>query len=319
MLAEPEPLHQLVGDVVIFGEELSGDVEGDRIRAVLGDCPGEFAGDKVERLVPSGVHAADFRIKQSAIQSHRLAKCGTLGAELAEIGGMVGVPADGNSSIRGNLGQHAATHPAIGAGGPHLGCLLFHDCDYSAASSISPRPSAMRPASILTEMVSNQIMMLLRGFGELGHGHWLEFMLVLAGHAFRPRIDLRELLAEDEALEIASAPVEIVEHLPLDLGHADALGPFVDALEIARLLAVHLRQRDDHLERFVLGLHAPQDLRAIDVETGSTSEVDLVSGIHADHADILAGGFRAVARAAGHSHLDLRNRQTHPFDTVQTA
>ena len=35
-----EALRELVGDVVILGEELSGQVEGDRIRAVLlGDFP----------------------------------------------------------------------------------------------------------------------------------------------------------------------------------------------------------------------------------------------------------------------------------------
>src|SRR5688572_16988614 len=126
--------------------------------------------------------------------------------------------------------------------------------------------------------MSNQIMVLLRGIGKLGNSHWLELVLVLAGHAFRPRIDLCELLAEDEALEIALAAVRIVENLPLDLDHADAFGPFVDPLEIARLLAVHLHQRDDHLERFVLGLHKAENFSTLDVEAGSAREVDLVSG-----------------------------------------
>ena len=34
--AADEAFHQLVGDVVVFGQQLAGDVEGDRIRAVLG-------------------------------------------------------------------------------------------------------------------------------------------------------------------------------------------------------------------------------------------------------------------------------------------
>src|SRR5688572_1725411 len=88
--------------------------------------------------------------------------------------------------------------------------------------------------------MSNQVMVLLRRFGELGCGHRLELMLVLAGHAFRPRIDLCELLAEDEAFEVTLAPLEIVEDLTFDFSYADALGPFVDPLEITRLLAVHL-------------------------------------------------------------------------------
>ncbi|MNR53681.1 hypothetical protein D3C85_1737320 [compost metagenome] len=32
-----EALHQLVGDVVIFGQQLTGDVEGNRVRPMLGD------------------------------------------------------------------------------------------------------------------------------------------------------------------------------------------------------------------------------------------------------------------------------------------
>ena len=32
-----EALHQLVGDVIVLGQQLAGDVEGDRVRAVLGD------------------------------------------------------------------------------------------------------------------------------------------------------------------------------------------------------------------------------------------------------------------------------------------
>ena len=47
-----ETLHQLVGDVIVFGEQLPGDVEGDRVRTVLCDGPGESGGDEVERLVP---------------------------------------------------------------------------------------------------------------------------------------------------------------------------------------------------------------------------------------------------------------------------
>src|SRR5688500_14704714 len=78
--------------------------------------------------------------------------------------------------------------------------------------------------------IANQVMMLLRGFGELGCGHWLELVFVLAGHALRPRINLGEFLAENEAVEEGLAPVRVVENLALDLGHADALRPFVDAL-----------------------------------------------------------------------------------------
>src|SRR4051812_5202150 len=55
-------LHQLVGDVVILGQELAGDIERDRIRPVLGDCAGEDAGHQIERLVPARADATDFGV-----------------------------------------------------------------------------------------------------------------------------------------------------------------------------------------------------------------------------------------------------------------
>ena len=47
-----EALHQLVGDVVVLGEQLARDVEGDRVWAVRADRLVELAGDEVERRVP---------------------------------------------------------------------------------------------------------------------------------------------------------------------------------------------------------------------------------------------------------------------------
>src|SRR3569833_321534 len=38
-------LHQLVGDVVVLGEKLSGDVKGNRIRTMLGDDSGKALAD----------------------------------------------------------------------------------------------------------------------------------------------------------------------------------------------------------------------------------------------------------------------------------
>ena len=64
-----EALHQLVGDVVVLGQELAGDVEGDRVRPVLGDrCARNVAGDQVERLVPARAPAADLGMEQPAVE-----------------------------------------------------------------------------------------------------------------------------------------------------------------------------------------------------------------------------------------------------------
>ncbi len=46
-------LHQLVGDVIILGQELAGDVERDRVRPVLVDRAGKDAGDQVDAPRPN--------------------------------------------------------------------------------------------------------------------------------------------------------------------------------------------------------------------------------------------------------------------------
>src|SRR4029453_12607802 len=96
----------------------------------------------------------------------------------------------------------------------------------------------------------------------------------------------------------------------------DALRPFVDAFEIAGLLAVHLRQRHDMLQRLVLGLHEAENLGALDVEARSTGEMDLETAVDADHADVLAGRFGAIARAARDGHLQLGRRPRPPHELL---
>ncbi len=60
--AADEALHQLVGDVVILGQQLPGDVERDRVRSVLRDrCRAKPPRDDVERLVPARAPAARSR------------------------------------------------------------------------------------------------------------------------------------------------------------------------------------------------------------------------------------------------------------------
>ena len=48
-----EALHQLVGDIIVLGEELAGDIERDRIRPVRVADAGELVGDEIEHLDPS--------------------------------------------------------------------------------------------------------------------------------------------------------------------------------------------------------------------------------------------------------------------------
>ena len=56
MLADAdEALHQLVGDVIVLGQELAGDIEGDRVRPVLARWSAKRRGDEIERRRPSSL------------------------------------------------------------------------------------------------------------------------------------------------------------------------------------------------------------------------------------------------------------------------
>ena len=116
-----EALHQLVGDVVVLGQQLARDVEGDRVRAMLGDGLARTSPRRGRAPRPSSTRAPSiFGCKQPAVEAERLAERRALGAEPAEIGRMVGVAARRTLCRRRRLRQHAAADPAIGAGGPDL-------------------------------------------------------------------------------------------------------------------------------------------------------------------------------------------------------
>jgi len=85
------------------------------------------------------------------------------------------------------------------------------------------------------------------------------------------------LLREDEAHVVGGALVEVVEDLAANFVHPDAFRPFIDAFEVAALLAIHLHECHDDFERLVLGLDQAEHLGALDVETGGAREVDLVA------------------------------------------
>ena len=116
-----EALHQLVGDVVILGEELARTVEGDRFRPVFGNGFGKARGDEIERLVPAGAAPVDFGMKQPVVEAQRLAQRRTLRAEAAVIGRMPLVPLDRDGAVLLRRRHHTAADAAIGAGGPGRG------------------------------------------------------------------------------------------------------------------------------------------------------------------------------------------------------
>jgi hypothetical protein len=74
-----EALHQLVGHVIILGEELAREIEGDRVRPVLRDDVPQTSRDAVESAVPTdagkrAVSLPQHRMQQSSFGAKRLAE-----------------------------------------------------------------------------------------------------------------------------------------------------------------------------------------------------------------------------------------------------
>src|SRR4051812_24877179 len=58
-------------------------------------------------------------MQHALVEPQRLAERRALGADAAEIGGMVRIAGDDGAAVAVRLRQHAATHAAIWAGGAH--------------------------------------------------------------------------------------------------------------------------------------------------------------------------------------------------------
>ena len=107
--------HQLVGGVVVLGEELAGHIERDAVGAMRGDGRAEPVGDAVERGVPRHGAAVQQRHGQAFGIIQRTRQRGALGTQPAPIGRMRGVA--GDVGVRSN--DQAAADAAIRAGRVH--------------------------------------------------------------------------------------------------------------------------------------------------------------------------------------------------------
>ena len=99
-----EALHQLVGDVIVLGQQLAGEIERDRVGPVALDDAAKAVGDAVERDRPvdarkRAVDLPQHRMQQAVVERQRLAERRALGAEPAEIGGMVGIAGDRRAAV----------------------------------------------------------------------------------------------------------------------------------------------------------------------------------------------------------------------------
>ena len=114
-----EALHQLVGDVVILGEELARKIEADRARPVLGGDAREVVRDATERVVPGGAPALDHRVQKPSFEPDRLAERCALRAEATEIRRMIGIALDVEPAEPIRPRQHSAADAAISTGRAH--------------------------------------------------------------------------------------------------------------------------------------------------------------------------------------------------------
>ena len=111
-------LHQLVGDVVVLRQQLTGNIQRHGIRPVLVDAGAQR--DRPRRTVryPSLTLAPSTSGYSSRpCVTQRGSQRRALGAESTEVGGMVGIAAHCDAAVGGALREHAAAHPAVGACG----------------------------------------------------------------------------------------------------------------------------------------------------------------------------------------------------------
>src|SRR5260221_5954881 len=91
--------YRLVGDVMVFGEQVAGEVESDRSRSVPREDALKAGGDPIERHMPihtpkPSVPLPQHGIEQTFGKGECLAERRALRADAPEIGGMIGIAGD---------------------------------------------------------------------------------------------------------------------------------------------------------------------------------------------------------------------------------
>ena len=130
-------LHQLVGDVVILGEQLAGGVDRHRLRTVLLDNGAQARGCALQRAFQRYRLAVDPRPQQPTAGVQGIAQRGAFDAQASEVGRMADVAGDGAVDAYAD----AAADAAVGTGALHE----------ASAIRLSGRfATQMRPASSFT-------------------------------------------------------------------------------------------------------------------------------------------------------------------------
>ena len=111
--AADEAFHQLVGDIVVLGQALAGDIEGHAVRPVQRDGLAEARGDQAQRVVQRRGLAGDRRCREPGGVVKGRAEGRAFGTKPAAVRGVGGVGRDGAAGPS----DHAAANTAIGACG----------------------------------------------------------------------------------------------------------------------------------------------------------------------------------------------------------
>src|SRR6266568_7321228 len=150
------------------------------------------------------------------------------------------------------------------------------------------------------------------GIASIHLGQDTVFVRGRAGSALCPRVDLHELLREEETLVERASPVVVVDDAAPHVIDADPHHPRRGALEVARLLAVELQDRADMLEHLGLGREPHQVVGDADLDTAIAAHHDFVAGLDANDANILDRRLGAITRTARHRQLDFVRRPRAP-------
>ena len=75
-----ETLHQLVGNVIVFCQQLAGNIKGNRVRSMLRNGLAEFLRNEIKCLVPRCAFTRNFGKQQAVIKRKRFGQGRALGA-----------------------------------------------------------------------------------------------------------------------------------------------------------------------------------------------------------------------------------------------
>ena len=113
--ATDKALHQLVGNVVIFSQQLAGTVESHGLRAMGRNHLTDFICHQVQSCVPVCSLSVHCRVEQAVGVSQRVMQCGAFNTQASEIS-RVRLHAGNGSDIFLSTGDiHATAYSTVGA------------------------------------------------------------------------------------------------------------------------------------------------------------------------------------------------------------